>query len=55
MSGGRFVPRNECPGGTFVPRNECPGRGDTFSRGTVIPPTPDHRYSTLIYMAGLTV
>ena len=25
-------------GGTVVPRHECPG--DTFSRGTAMPPTP---------------
>ena len=41
-----------CLEGTFIPRHQCPGgqsclgmnvRGDTFSRGTAMPPTPGHR------------
>ena len=48
--GGTAVPRKKCPawGGTFIPRHQCPEgqsclgmnvRGDTFSRGTAMPPT----------------
>ena len=36
--GGTFIPRHQCPGG-----QSCLGmnvRGDTFSRGTAMPPTP---------------
>ena len=42
MSGETIVPRNECPG-----RQLCLGmnvRGDTFSRGTAMPPTPGVRF-----------
>ena len=44
--GGTIMPR-----GTFIIRHQCPGgqsclgmnvRGDTFSRGTAMPPTPVH-------------
>ena len=47
------------PGGTFFPRYECPGghlylgtnvQGDTFSRGTAIPPTPVYTGISMPFM-----